>query len=85
MHMWNNPMKQIRRMAAAREPKLSADVPAAIRLFNCDLNWARWSPSESLPDGHVRPSQPEDWAEVDAQQYFDWHREFGNNVLYCQA
>jgi hypothetical protein len=28
---------------------------------------------------------PEDWAEVNAQQYFDWHREFGNNVVYCQA
>ena len=71
--------------AAAGEPKLPDDVPPAIRLFNCDFNWARWPPSESLPHGNVRPSQPEDWAEVDAQQYFDWHREFGNNVVYCQA
>ena len=22
---------------------------------------------------------------MDARQYFDWHREFGNNVMYCQA
>lgn len=71
--------------AAAGEPKLPADVPRAIRLFNCDFNWARWPPSETLPHGNVRPSLPEDWAEVDAQQYFDWHREFGNNVVYCQA
>jgi hypothetical protein len=33
----------------------------------------------------VRPSLPEDWAEVDAQEYFNWHRQFGNNVVYCQA
>jgi hypothetical protein len=50
-----------------------------IRLFNCDFNWARW------PDGRTRPSLPEDWGEVDAKKYFDWHREFGNNVVYCQA
>lgn len=50
-----------------------------IRLFNCDFNWARW------PNGDTRPSEPQDWAEVDARKYFDWHREFGNNVLYCQA
>ena len=71
--------------AAAGEPKLPADVPPAIRLFNCDFNWARWPPSESLPHGNVRPSLPEDWAEVDARAYFNWHREFGNNVVYCQA
>jgi hypothetical protein len=71
--------------AAAGESKLPADVPSATRLFNCDFNWARWPPSESLPHGNVRPSLPEDWAEVDARAYFHWHREFGNNVVYCQA
>ncbi len=71
--------------AAAGERKLLGDVPPAIRLFNCDFNWARWPPSESLPHGNVRPSLPEDWAEVDARAYFNWHREFGNSVVYCQA
>ena len=67
------------------ELKLPGDAPPATRLFNCDFNWARWPKSEALPHGNVRPSMPEDWAEVDARQYFDWHREFGNNVVYCQA
>ena len=71
--------------AAAAEAKAHGDVPPATRLFNCDFNWARWPASPTLPKGKVRPSQPEDWADVDAQEYFDWHREFGNNVVYCQA
>jgi len=40
--------------AAAGEPRLSSDDPRAIRLFNCDFNWARWPPSETLPHGDVR-------------------------------
>jgi hypothetical protein len=56
-----------------------------ILLFNCDFNWARWPASEKYPHGKVRPSLPEDWSEVDAREYFDWHRRFGNNVTYCQA
>jgi len=64
-----------------------ADPPAhePILLFNCDFNWARWPASEKYPHGKVRASMPEDWAEVDAKEYFDWHVEFGNNVTYCQA
>ena len=26
-----------------------------------------------------------DWAQVDAEVYFDWHVEFGNTVTFCQA
>jgi len=26
-----------------------------------------------------------DWARVDAKEYFDWHVDFGNNVMFCQA
>src|SRR5262245_12360175 len=56
-----------------------------ILLFNCDLNWVRGPATKKHPQGEVRPSLPEDWSEVDARQYFDWHRRFGNNVTYCQA
>ena len=46
-------------------------------LFCCDLNWAMTPRS--------RPSLPADWAQVDPQKYFDWHRNFGVNVMFCQA
>ncbi len=62
-----------------------ADKHKPILLFNCDFNWARWEPSEKYPKGKVRASMPEDWAQVDAREYFDWHVQFGNNVTYCQA
>ena len=56
-----------------------------ILVFNCDFNWARYSKSKRYPNGHMRPALPDDWAEVDAKKYFDYHVEFGNNVTYCQA
>ena len=52
-----------------------------IKCFCCDLNWAR----AKNPPHSVRSSVPQDWAAVDAQEYFDWHREFGNNVTFLQA
>ncbi len=52
-----------------------------IKLFNCDLNWVRYD----KPVFSINASAPQDWANVDAQQYFDWHRAIGNNVTYCQA
>ena len=48
-----------------------------IKLMHCDLNWA--------VDPVQRPAAPHDWAFVDPQEYFHWHREFGTNVMYCQA
>ena len=69
-------------------PNVLADAPLEHKpmlLFNCDFNWARWPSSEKYPRGKTRVSLPEDWAEVDAQEYFDWHRRFGNTVTYCQA
>jgi len=52
-----------------------------VKCFCCDLNFARAKEPPHAP----RPSRPEDWAAVDAQEYFDWHREFGNNVIFLQA
>ena len=52
-----------------------------IKLFCCDLNWVRLDhPVRGTP-----PSAPQDWAFVNPQEYFDWHREFGGNVMFCQA
>lgn len=45
-----------------------------VKLMHCDLNWTTQG-----------PSAPHDWAFVDPDAYFAWHREFGTNVIYCQA
>jgi hypothetical protein len=52
-----------------------------IKLFCCDLNWVRLDkPVRGTP-----PAAPQDWAFVNPQEYFDWHKEFGGNVMFCQA
>jgi hypothetical protein len=45
-----------------------------VKLMNCDLNWTTRG-----------AAAPHEWAFVDPEEYFDWHMEFGNNVMYCQA
>ena len=52
-----------------------------IKLFACDLNWTM----QDRPFRHCPPSAPHDWAFINPQEYFDWHQEFGNNVMFCQA
>jgi len=52
-----------------------------IKLFCCDLNWSKFD----TPIPCTPPSTPYDWAFIDPQEYFDWHQEFGNNVMFCQA
>jgi hypothetical protein len=49
-----------------------------IKLFCCDLNW-------SMINGKSRVSAAQDWAYIDPEEYFEWHRVFGNNVMFCQA
>lgn len=45
-----------------------------IKLMNCDFNWTVFG-----------AAGPQDWAFVDPKEYFDWHVEFGDNCIYCQA
>jgi len=49
-----------------------------IKLFACDFNF-------SMVGDQPRPSLPQDWANVDPGEYFDWHIEFGNNLAFCHA
>ena len=53
-----------------------------VKLFGCDLNWTYFD--RPFPDYHP-PSAPQDWAFINTREYFDWHREFGNNVPFCPA
>ena len=70
--------------AAGIKTGWQGDLPSGghpIKLFCCDLNWVRLdNPVRGTP-----PAAPQDWAFVNPQQYFDWHREFGGNVMFCQA
>jgi hypothetical protein len=52
-----------------------------IKLFCCDLNWVRLD----KPVRETPPAAPQDWAFISRQQHFDWHKEFGVNVMFCQA
>ncbi len=52
-----------------------------IRMFMCDLNWTYFD----TPFTHTPPSAPHDWASIDPDEYFDWHMDFGNTMMFCQA
>jgi len=69
---------------AGNGPSGAGDLPSGghpIKLFCCDLNWVRLDkPVRGAP-----PAAPQDWAFVNPQDYFDWHKEFGVNVMFCQA
>ena len=54
---------------------LSSDT---IKMFVCDFNF-------SMVGEDQRPSLPQDWAGVDPEEYFDWHMDFGDNVILCHA
>ena len=60
-----------RRPEARAKP---AAPPRTLKCFTCDLNWIQGASATA-----------QDWAFIDPQQYFDWHRDFGNNVMFCQA
>lgn len=49
-------------------------MPSPVKLMHCDLNWTM-----------LGPAAPHDWAFINPDEYFAWHREFGTNVMYCQA
>jgi hypothetical protein len=56
-------------------------LPETLKMFMCDLNWTYLD----MPFVHTPPSSAQDWAFIDPQAYFDWHQNFGNNIMFCQA
>src|SRR3990167_6783304 len=52
-----------------------------IKIFCCDFNWCLFD----APSQHVTLSAPQDWAFVNPEEYFNWHRDFGVNCMFCQA
>jgi hypothetical protein len=56
-------------------------LPETLKQFSCDLNWTYFD----KPFVHTPPSSAHDWAGVDAQEYYAWHRDLGVNIQFCQA
>ena len=52
-----------------------------MKMFMADLNWALLD----VPQRQNLPSMANDFAFLDPREYFEWHREFGNNVQFMQA
>ena len=52
-----------------------------IKLFCCDLNFI-------APKGDrvvMTPALPQDWAFINPEEYFAWHRDFGVNIFFLQG
>ncbi len=52
-----------------------------LKLFCCDLNFVYLD----KPFKQTPPSAPQDWAFIDPKAYFEWHKDFGVNVMFMQA
>ena len=62
-------------------PKELPNKGRPIKIFCCDFNWCACDE----PAYHVTLSAPQDWAFVNPEEYFNWHRDFGVNCMFCQA
>jgi hypothetical protein len=52
-----------------------------IKLFCCDLNWI----ARKEPQVAITPALPQDWADLNPEEYFAWHRDFGVNIFFLQG
>jgi hypothetical protein len=62
----------------------AANLPSGgrpIKLFCCDLNFVAHNEKEFS----VTPALPQDWAYLNPQEYFAWHRDFGVNIFFLQG
>ena len=62
----------------------AAELPSGgrpIKLFCCDLNFI----APKGPKIVMTPALPQDWAFLDPDEYFAWHRDFGVNIFFLQG
>jgi len=52
-----------------------------IKLFCCDLNFV----AQKGPEPSPTPALPQDWAYLDPEEYFAWHRDLGVNIFFLQG
>jgi len=55
---------------------------SAMKLYMCDLNWSFVKKEGTFI--HTA-SAPQDWCDVDAEEYFHWHRNMGCTPIFMQA
>ncbi len=62
----------------------AAELPSGgrpIKLFCCDQNFVAHRQKEFS----VSAALPQDWAYLDPEEYFAWHRDFGVNIFFLQG
>ena len=74
-------VKKADTLSALPNPQELPNKGRPIKIFTCDFNWCVWD----KPSYHVTLSAPQDWAFVNPEEYFNWHRDFGVNCMFCQA
>ena len=52
-----------------------------LKVFCFDLNWVQLK----TPIQEFAPAAPQDWAFISPQAYFDWHKDLGVNIMFCQS
>ena len=75
---------------AATEPQVpllpnASELPSGgkpIKLFCCDLNFIARPKGANPP---ITPALPQDWAYLNPEEYFAWHRDFGVNIFFLQG
>ena len=73
--------KPVAAQTAQSAKALTPPIGETMKCLNFDLNWVMLK----KPHEEIAPASAEDWAFISPQEYFDWHRDFGANILFCQA
>lgn len=53
-----------------------------LKLFCCDLNWSCVQKGDEMVSV---ASAPQDWYDIDPAEYYNWHKDMGCNITFCQA
>ncbi len=67
--------------AAQTARDLTAPIGKTMKVFQFDLNWVLLQ----KPKQEFFPASAEDWAFINPQEYFDYHKNFGVNIMFLQA
>jgi hypothetical protein len=59
----------------------SSSAGNPLKVFCFDLNWVLLK----KPTQEFAPAAPQDWAFIGPQAYFDWHKDLGVNIMFCQS
>ncbi len=69
------------RVALLPNAKELASGGRPIKVFCCDLNFTTPKGSKVV----MIPAMPQDWAYINPEEYFAWHRDLGVNIFFLQG